>query len=238
MTHAPADLCLPITLTLSAVANWYNADTLTSSPSQLNFLVFASLWSLVSVGYIEGASRFVPRGKPSPDAPSPMSDRRANRGRRSVPPARGLGHGADQRHILVRRLYRPRRISEPPALLPRYRLRRRPGRHRLFRLPLCRLGRVGCADGKERLEGWISQTLHGGDGELAGGGHPNEGECSLVAALRFTDEPEWLGPRPGSSQEWRSSRWRCCRRRWPSLVLVQAAALWTVCKKDGRGWGS
>ncbi|KAK3321062.1 membrane-associating domain-containing protein [Cercophora scortea] len=43
------------------VANWYNTATLSSSPSQINFLVFAGLWSLVSIAAIEVAPRFFPR---------------------------------------------------------------------------------------------------------------------------------------------------------------------------------
>ncbi|KAB5585979.1 membrane-associating domain-containing protein [Coniochaeta sp. 2T2.1] len=43
------------------VANWYNVDTLTSSPTQINFLIFAGLWSIVSVGYLELVTKFFPR---------------------------------------------------------------------------------------------------------------------------------------------------------------------------------
>ncbi|KAF3765826.1 hypothetical protein M406DRAFT_88620 [Cryphonectria parasitica EP155] len=43
------------------VANWYNVDTLTSSPSQVNFLVFVPLFTLLSVAYLELAPRFMPK---------------------------------------------------------------------------------------------------------------------------------------------------------------------------------
>ncbi|OTB11326.1 hypothetical protein K445DRAFT_77730 [Daldinia sp. EC12] len=43
------------------VAHWYNVDTLTSSPSQINLLLFASLFTIVSVLYLELAPRFVPK---------------------------------------------------------------------------------------------------------------------------------------------------------------------------------
>ncbi|KAF3070549.1 hypothetical protein GL218_00117 [Daldinia childiae] len=43
------------------VAHWYNVDTLTSSPSQINILLFASLYTIVSVLYLELAPRFVPK---------------------------------------------------------------------------------------------------------------------------------------------------------------------------------
>ena len=45
------------------VANWYNVDTVTSSPSQINFLIFASLWSMISIAYLEVVPRFAARGK-------------------------------------------------------------------------------------------------------------------------------------------------------------------------------
>ncbi|KAJ9141894.1 hypothetical protein NKR23_g7543 [Pleurostoma richardsiae] len=43
------------------VANWYNVDTLTSSPSQINFLVFTPVFSILSIAYLELAPRFLPR---------------------------------------------------------------------------------------------------------------------------------------------------------------------------------
>lgn len=43
------------------VANWYNVDTLTQSPTQINFLIFAALWSIVSVIYLEVVTKFFPR---------------------------------------------------------------------------------------------------------------------------------------------------------------------------------
>ena len=45
------------------VANWYNVDTLTSSPSQINFLIFSALWSVISIVYLEVLPKFAPRGK-------------------------------------------------------------------------------------------------------------------------------------------------------------------------------
>ncbi|KAJ0124910.1 hypothetical protein J7T55_006253 [Diaporthe amygdali] len=51
-----------IILGLSAyVANWYNVDTLTSSPSQVNFLVFVPLFSLISIAYLEAVPKFMPK---------------------------------------------------------------------------------------------------------------------------------------------------------------------------------
>ncbi|KAH9908058.1 membrane-associating domain-containing protein [Xylariomycetidae sp. FL2044] len=51
-----------IIMGLSAyVANWYNVDTLTSSPSQINFLLASSLLTIVSVLYLELTPRFMPR---------------------------------------------------------------------------------------------------------------------------------------------------------------------------------
>jgi len=45
----------------SYVAHWYDADTLTASPSQINFLIFLPLFSLISVAYLEITPRFAPR---------------------------------------------------------------------------------------------------------------------------------------------------------------------------------
>ncbi|KAJ2904961.1 hypothetical protein MKZ38_006826 [Zalerion maritima] len=49
-------------LGLSAyVATWYNRDTLTASPSQVNFLVFVPCWSIISLLYLEVTPKFAPR---------------------------------------------------------------------------------------------------------------------------------------------------------------------------------
>ncbi|KAK7977597.1 hypothetical protein PG996_003651 [Apiospora saccharicola] len=45
----------------SYVANWYNVDTLTTSPSQINWLLFVSIYTILSVAYLELAPRFMPR---------------------------------------------------------------------------------------------------------------------------------------------------------------------------------
>jgi hypothetical protein len=44
------------------VAHWYNADTFTASPSQINFLIFVPLFSFVSIAYLEITPRFVAKG--------------------------------------------------------------------------------------------------------------------------------------------------------------------------------
>jgi hypothetical protein len=46
-----------------SVAHWYNADTLTASPSQINFLIFVPLFSFLSIVYLEVTPRFLARGK-------------------------------------------------------------------------------------------------------------------------------------------------------------------------------
>ena len=48
------------------VVQWYNATTVLSSPSELNFLIFAALWSLLSLLSIELLPRFFPRGSSPP----------------------------------------------------------------------------------------------------------------------------------------------------------------------------
>jgi hypothetical protein len=49
----------------SLVSNWYDADTLTASPSQFNFLIFVPLFSFLSLAYLEITPRFVAKGKAS-----------------------------------------------------------------------------------------------------------------------------------------------------------------------------
>lgn len=44
-----------------SVANWYNVDTLTSSPSQVNFLLFGSLFAMLSIIYLEVVPKFMPK---------------------------------------------------------------------------------------------------------------------------------------------------------------------------------
>ncbi|KAL5352753.1 hypothetical protein ACLOAV_002701 [Pseudogymnoascus australis] len=46
----------------TGVANWYDADTLTASPSQFNFLIFTGVWSVLSIFYLEIVPRRWPRG--------------------------------------------------------------------------------------------------------------------------------------------------------------------------------
>ncbi|ELQ35550.1 hypothetical protein OOU_Y34scaffold00703g4 [Pyricularia oryzae Y34] len=43
------------------VANWYNMETTASSPSQINFLVFIPIMTVLTLGYVEGVARFMPR---------------------------------------------------------------------------------------------------------------------------------------------------------------------------------
>jgi len=43
------------------VAHWYNTDTLTASPTQVNFLIFVPVFSFISVFYLEFVPRFTPK---------------------------------------------------------------------------------------------------------------------------------------------------------------------------------
>lgn len=45
------------------VVHWYNADTLTSPPSQINFLIFVPLFSFLSIAYLEATPKFLPKCK-------------------------------------------------------------------------------------------------------------------------------------------------------------------------------
>ncbi|CZR54048.1 uncharacterized protein PAC_03931 [Phialocephala subalpina] len=49
-----------VVMGLSAyVAHWYDSDTLTASPSQINFLIFVPLFSFLSLVYLELSPRFM-----------------------------------------------------------------------------------------------------------------------------------------------------------------------------------
>ncbi|TVY35353.1 hypothetical protein LSUB1_G004454 [Lachnellula subtilissima] len=51
-----------IILALSGyVAHWYNADTLTAAPKQIDFLIFVPVFSFISVFYLEFVPRFAPK---------------------------------------------------------------------------------------------------------------------------------------------------------------------------------
>ncbi len=73
-TDEPRTALLTLSLT---VANWYNVDTLTSSPPQVNFLIYASAHAVLSILYLEGSYRLMPRCRlPAPrlwmeEEPSP-----------------------------------------------------------------------------------------------------------------------------------------------------------------------
>ncbi|OTB04346.1 hypothetical protein M426DRAFT_11721 [Hypoxylon sp. CI-4A] len=43
------------------VAHWYNVDTLTSSPSQINWLLAVSVFTILSIIYLEVTPRFAPK---------------------------------------------------------------------------------------------------------------------------------------------------------------------------------
>lgn len=55
-----------LTNAMSVVVHWYNVTTAVSSPSQLNFLIFGGIWSILSLVSIEVVPRFFPRGKLAP----------------------------------------------------------------------------------------------------------------------------------------------------------------------------
>ncbi|ROV95792.1 hypothetical protein VPNG_08751 [Cytospora leucostoma] len=51
-----------IIIGLSAyVVHWYNVDTLTSPPAQMEFLIFVPVFSLISIAYLETIPRFMPK---------------------------------------------------------------------------------------------------------------------------------------------------------------------------------
>jgi len=46
-------LSLVVLGTAGYVANWYNSDTLTAPPNQINFLIFVPVWSFITIAYLE-----------------------------------------------------------------------------------------------------------------------------------------------------------------------------------------
>lgn len=62
---------------------------------------------------------------------------------------------APQRRLLLLWLHRPGRVPEPPPILPRSRVRRRQGRHRLRRLLLRPVGRYRRPHGKGHGQGGV-----------------------------------------------------------------------------------
>ncbi|KAF2969915.1 hypothetical protein GQX73_g3706 [Xylaria multiplex] len=51
-----------VVLGLSAyVANWYNVDTMSPPPAQIGWLLFVSLFTIISIGVLEGLPKFAPR---------------------------------------------------------------------------------------------------------------------------------------------------------------------------------
>jgi len=108
-----------IILIEAIVAHWYDADTLTASPNQINFLIFVPLFSFLSILYLEIAPRFVPRGTYFAPSFSFTSDKS------SVTPVRTPRSRGSKHPLLLRRLCRTRNLLEQAPLLPGLRVRRR-----------------------------------------------------------------------------------------------------------------
>ncbi|KAH8677445.1 membrane-associating domain-containing protein [Xylariales sp. PMI_506] len=61
--HIAQGLVGVVVLGLSAyVVKWYNVDTLTAPPPQFSFVLFASIWTILSAVYLEVVPRFMPLG--------------------------------------------------------------------------------------------------------------------------------------------------------------------------------
>ncbi|GAB1313011.1 hypothetical protein MFIFM68171_03221 [Madurella fahalii] len=54
-------LALAVVGLSASVVHWYNATMVVASPSQLNFLIFGGIWSILSLVSIEAVPRFYPR---------------------------------------------------------------------------------------------------------------------------------------------------------------------------------
>ncbi|TGJ78347.1 hypothetical protein E0Z10_g10417 [Xylaria hypoxylon] len=51
-----------VVLGLSAyISNWYHVDTMSPPPAQVGWLLFVSLFTIISIGVLEGLPRFAPR---------------------------------------------------------------------------------------------------------------------------------------------------------------------------------
>lgn len=126
------------------VSHWYNNDTLTASPSQVNFLIFVPLFSIISVAYLEIAPRFMPKGNTQcPPHRHPIkSSTILITNPPSIKPLHPSRSRAHERPLLLCRLHRSRRLPGQTSLLPWIRLRRCPRRRHLRSIQLAPLDRL------------------------------------------------------------------------------------------------
>ncbi|KAJ8057947.1 hypothetical protein OCU04_013121 [Sclerotinia nivalis] len=99
------------------VSHWYNTDTLTASPSQINFLVFVPVFTLISILYLEVAPRFMSKGTLFTLSRVDMSIENHFLTLTSISPIRSSRSRAPQRSFLLRRLHRTLRIHRQASLL-------------------------------------------------------------------------------------------------------------------------
>lgn len=129
-------------LITSKVANWYNADTLTASPSQINFLVFIPIFSFITVAYLEITPRYAKRGKRRS-----AFFKKDHINHSSIAPICALRPRDSQCSLLFLWLYRARRFPLKTPLLPWLSLRLGP--YRLY-YRSHQLRNLDCDDGLTR----------------------------------------------------------------------------------------
>jgi hypothetical protein len=109
-------------LTACKVANWYNSDTLTASPSQINFLIFVPVWSFITIAYLEITPVYAKRGKRH-DFQATYQNHTDPRTLYSIPSLCTLCSRDYYHDFLLRWLRRPRSLPVKTPLLPRHGLR-------------------------------------------------------------------------------------------------------------------
>lgn len=143
------------------MAHWYDNDTLTASPSQINFLIFVPLFSFLSLVYLELTPRFLTKGIfPFPSRPpSPLTNyspltSKVPTNNPSLPPTNPPLSLPPNNPLLLRRFRRPIRLPQQTPLLPRIRLRRRPRRRRIRSFLMDDMDRFNCTR-SYRIPPWI-----------------------------------------------------------------------------------
>lgn len=164
-------------------------------------MIFASIWSLISLAVLEIVPRFAPRGKDNRTAGAALMclEREMLTRPRSIPPVQCSGIRVHQRHLLVCRIHRYCRLPEQAALLPKCRVRRSPGRCGHFSLPVRHLGCLHLLHGKGCVQGGPPQACSRPRRPV------DEGDRGLIRIRHCTDEPRLLFGTHDAVSPYRSS---------------------------------
>ena len=149
-----------------AVANWYNTDTLTSSPTQVNIMIFAGILSIVSLLVLEVLPKLFPRCKAISLPCISWASKDVAKANltcvhmtNSVPSLGVCLHRVHQRRLLVRQRHLPVRLPQQAPLLPWQRVRRRTRRCRLCIRAVRRLARHLHPSGLGRVQVRLPQAI-------------------------------------------------------------------------------